>query len=443
MTRTIRVVALALVIGLSASCEGGRASRPHSLVLITLDTTRADRLPAYGFESISTPALDRLAQEGVVFDYAMTVAPLTLTAHTSLFTGLYPPHHAVRDNADAPLDPSHQTLATILQTAGFTTGAFVGATVLGHDRGLAPGFDVYDDGAAPDGGRPARRRPGNQVVDHALAWLDTVSSVPFFLWVHLYDAHAPQAPPDRYRREDGDAYLAGIAFEDEQVGRVLGALEQRHLLETTAVVVAGDHGESLGEHGEAEHGIFVYDNVLHVPLIVRAPGVRPGRATGLVSLVDVLPTVRDLFGLPANSVDGESLLPSLERGRDPQRVGVYAESMYAKRFGWSPLRAVIEGRFEYIDAPRPELYDLDSDPFESHDLSSQSSAVTAAMRRELDILGGENKPGPEAPTTAEIRDRLKTLGYTSGTALASMGGPARDPKDYIETYNASRPRGLR
>ena len=231
-------VGVATVLLVSAACARHSPPRPRGLVIITLDTTRADRLPAYGFASIETPAIDWLSREGVVFDQAMSVAPLTLTAHSSLFTGLYPPHHGVRDNADRPLAADKATLAEVLHARGFRTGAFVGSTVLAADRGLARGFDVYDDGASA-GGKAPRRRPANEVIDRALTWLDSSHSSPFFAWVHLYDAHAPQTLPDAFRRQyAGDLYAGGIAFADSQLARLLDALRAKGVLDSTAIIVA-------------------------------------------------------------------------------------------------------------------------------------------------------------------------------------------------------------
>jgi arylsulfatase A-like enzyme len=441
MCFSVRVSSLVALAIVTACVNDIFVPRPRNVVLITLDTTRADRLPAYGFASVLTPALDRLAREGVVFNRAMSVAPLTLTAHTSLLTGLYPPHHGVRDNADAALDAKYATVATILQAAGFHTGAFVGSTVLSADRGLARGFDVYDDGRSR-GAKPPRRRSGDHVVDGALAWLDSIGSSPFLLWVHLYDAHAPQTLPTEYRRTYGDSYVGGIAFEDAQVGRLIDALDRKHLLDSTAIVIAADHGESLGDHGEDEHGIFLYESTLHVPLIVRARGLAPTRVTGLVSLVDVLPTVLDLVGLPIQQVDGISLLQMLKNRTKPSMRNVYAESMYAQRFGWSPLRAVIDEQFKYIDAPKPELYDRDADPFEEHNLIPDHPAIAIAMRNDLEVLaatqlifaGSTN----QRPLSADASAGLASLGYVSGVVHPAK--EALDPKDYIHTYNAMRQR---
>jgi arylsulfatase A-like enzyme len=444
-TASWSAVGVTAVLVAGGACSRPGPPRPHNLVIVTLDTTRADHLPTYGFASIETPAIDRLAREGVVFEQAMSVAPLTLTAHSSLFTGLYPPHHGVRDNGDGPLAADKTTLAEVLHARGFRTGAFVGSTVLSADRGLARGFDVYNDGA-PAGGKAPQRRAANEVVDGALTWLESAGASPFLLWLHFYDAHAPQSLPDRFRRRyAGDPYVGGIAFADSQLGRLIDALQAKGVLDATAVLLAGDHGESLGEHGESEHGIFLYEGALHVPMILRAPGVAARRVAGLASLVDVMPSVLDLFGLAPTRTDGLSLLPAIRSGRDVAERSVYAESMYARRFGWSPLRALREGRFKLVDAPRPELYDLDVDPFEEHDLSATRPDLVNAMRAALpafDATNDQQAGTPGSGPSPEVRARLAALGYTSGTAVVAPGRGA-DPKDHIQEYNAMRRNGLR
>ena len=269
---------------------------------------------------------------------------------------MYPPNHGVRDNSDRALDPAHATLAGVLHDRGFRTAAFVGSIVLNADRGLSRGFDVYDDGHE-NGLPPPRRRTGRDVVDRARAWIERLDGAPFFLWVHLYDVHAPQALPLEFRRAYGDRYEGGIAYVDAQIGRLLDALQRRDRLSATVIVVAGDHGESLGEHGEKEHGIFLYDSTLHVPLVLCAPDVAATRVTGVTSLVDVFPTVLHLLGVAAPAPhDGVSLVSALTRGRVPEHA-VYAESLYAAHFGWGALRMVRDGRLKFIGAPVPELYD--------------------------------------------------------------------------------------
>ena len=420
---------------------------PSGLVVITLDTTRADRLPAYGFAGVATPTIDRLAGEGVVFDNVESVAPLTLPAHASLFTGLYPQRHGVRDNTAPPLAPAYGTLAKTLQTRGFRTAAFVGSMVLGRDRGLAPGFEVYGDGGRV-GSPPPRRRPAREVVDDARAWISDIGDAPFFLWVHLYDAHAPQTLPLEYRRAYGDNYEGAIAYMDAQIARLLDAMREQRLLARTAIVVAGDHGESLGEHGEREHGIFVYEAATHVPLIVHGAGVAAKRVNTVTSLVDVLPTVLDLLGITRRGlIDGRSLAPALRGGEVPDRT-VYAESMYPKRFGWAPLRMIRDGHLKYIDAPRPELYDLRTDPLEERDLANARPATVADMRARLVDLAAEAPGQPaERPALApETLRGLAALGYVS-PGRRPVGIPpdedGADPKDHIHLFNLLRARAPR
>jgi arylsulfatase A-like enzyme len=413
VTVLARTTAAIIVLAAGGAAARGAliAVRPTGLVIVTLDTTRADRLPAYGFSGIATPALDGLAARGAVFDEAMSVAPLTLPAHTSLFTGLYPPNHGVRDNTDRALDPAHATLARMLHDRGFQTAAFVGSVVLSADRGLSQGFDVYDDGRE-NGAPPPRRRTGREVVDRARAWINGLTGRPFFLWVHLYDVHAPQTLPMEFRRASGDQYEGGIAYVDTQLGRVLDALAGRHLLSKTIIVVAGDHGESLGEHGEEEHGIFLYDSTLHVPLILCAPGVATTRVTGAASLVDVVPTVLRLLRIAAPARrDGVSLVSALTLGRVPEHA-LYAESLYAAHFGWGALRMVRDGRFTFIDAPRPELYDLETDPRESHNVADAHIATAVALRRELlDMTASGAAQGDGARLSQDRLRALEALGY--------------------------------
>jgi choline-sulfatase len=419
------------------------SEKPRNAVIITLDTTRADFLPAYGFSGIATPAMDGLARDGAVFEAVETVAPLTLTAHTSMFTGLYPPRHGVRDNLAAPLDAAPPTLAGILHAHGLRTAAFVGSAVLRRDRGLARGFDVYDDGASTIDAVP-RRRSAQEVVDAARAWIAARDTVPYFLWVHLYDAHAPQQLPMEFRRAYGDTYQGAIAYMDSQIERLLDALRAKGDLNSTVVLIVGDHGESLGDHGEREHGIFLYESALHVPAILRVPGVAARRVPDLSSVVDVFPTMLDVLGIPGVAGgDGRSLLPVARGASRPERA-VYAESMYASRFGWSPLRMIRDERFKFIDAPRPELYDLATDPFEQHNLVSQRVAVADAMRAEFAAVAGDTdrRDTTSARLQGGVLRQLAALGYVSGRSNPSAQGEnsALDPKDYIQVYNTIRER---
>ena len=415
---------------------------PIGVVIITLDTTRADRLPVYGFMGVSMPHLERLAREGVVFDRASSVAPLTLPAHTSLFTGLFPPAHGVRENADPPLAPDHTTLAESLNARGFRTAAFVGSVVLSADRGLSQGFDHYQGVVSTDSpGRspgPPRRRRADVVVSDAIRWIDSLEASPFFVWAHLYDPHRPYGAPEPFASRYSDPYIAELAFVDAQIGRVLEALERRRLLDRTIVVVTADHGESLGEHGERDHGIFVYESVVRIPLIVRAPGVPPRRVGDVVRLVDVMPTVMDLLNVSHGPMDGVSAAGLLHGRSADRELEAYAESRYPARFGWSPVRAIRGGRYKLIDSPRPELYDLERDPYELRNIYDDRPQLTRALAERLTSFDRGNSMGPSQPVSdptppGELRGRLASLGYigsgASTTAFADRSLP--DAKDCI------------
>ncbi|MGH9331212.1 MAG: sulfatase family protein, partial [Vicinamibacterales bacterium] len=282
------------------------------------------------------------------------------------------------------------------------------------------------------------------VMTDATRWLDGISGSRFFLWTHLNDPHRPYDPPEPFRSRYFDPYVGEIAFADAQIGRLLEALDRRQLLDRTAVIVAGDHGESLGEHGERDHGIFVYESVLRVPLIIRAPVLAPRRVGAAVRLIDVMPTVLDLLDLPGPSVDGVSLLDLMRGRRRHLDLDVFAESMYPQRFGWSPLRALRDGRFKLIDAPRPELYDLERDPFEERNLYDEAGrrALADALTRRVRALAGGSQPTARAPDEKAVvpvglRQRLAALGYVaSGPTRPPLDHALPDPKDCIGHYKS-------
>jgi arylsulfatase A-like enzyme len=403
-----------------------------NLLVVTLDTTRADVIGTYGGRAI-TPTIDQLAATGVVFDQASTVAPLTLPAHSSLFTALFPPRHQVHENGE-PLGSKVVTLAERLSAAGFATGAFVGSFVLDRRWGLNRGFAVYRDvetHQAPV--EESSRRSGDRVVDDALGWLQGVRDRRFFAWLHFYDAHAPAAPPSEFASPNGqDSYAGAVGFIDFQLSRVMNFLGERGLLDRTVVVIVGDHGESLGEHGEVSHGLFVYQSVIHVPLIIHAPlaFVRAGRIVDPVRIVDVMPTVLDLLGQPPQpAVEGRTLLPLMNGSAKTLALEAYSESRYGfDRFGWSALVALRRGDFKLIVAPRPELYDLASDPLELNNLYGQRAALVTALTERLQEI--------DRPADAAARARLSALGYVSAPAVRApdAGEPLADPKDKIELY---------
>jgi arylsulfatase A-like enzyme len=445
--RVIRRSAAVLGLALGAVALASVASSLHrkppptAVVIVTLDTARADRLSPYGFMNAAMPGLERLAREGVLFDQAMTASPLTLPSHCTLFTGLLPPRHGVRDNADSPLAPAATTMAELLSGSGYRTAAFVAAAVLDPDRGLSQGFDVYRSAPTGDGARAHRReRRGDEVMTEALDWLAGAGRSPFFLWVHLYDPHRPYDPPEPFRSRHVDPYIGELAFADAQIGRLLSALDTLKLRDRTIVVVAGDHGESLGDHGERDHGIFVYQSVLRVPLIVRVPDVAPRRIGSVVRLADVLPTVLEVLDIRRPRGDGVSLLAMMQGRQPPVDREAYAESLYPQRFAWSPLRAIRDGRFKFIDAPRPELYDLETDPFEERNLYDRRRPLAHVMGGRIDALDDSNNPRPSrgSEPPASVRQRLAALGYVGTGNIGSSRPPQAlpDPKDCIGHVNS-------
>lgn len=424
-----------------------------NLVVVTLDTTRADRIGSYGDpRAAETPAFDRLAREGTLFERAMTSAPLTLPAHATMFTAQFPPAHGVRDNGGFFLSPDATTLAEHLRSSGMRTGAFVGAFVLDSKWGLDQGFERYADDFDLTKVRgmslASVQRPANEVVDLALLWLDTVKQERFFAWLHFYDPHTPYVPPEPFAsRYAGRPYDGEIAFTDAQLGRVVDFLETRGLLERTIIAVLADHGESLGEHGEGTHGFFIYESATRMPFVIRAPFERTQarRVADPVRTVDLTPTLLDLLGLSAlpAPVSGTSLAPLMTGDRLELNLDGYAEAMYPlHHYGWSPLRALRAGRFKLIDAPRPELYDLEQDPSETQNLFQERAALGQRMQTELRALEAQlsaSATAEAAPVDVdpEIRERLAALGYV-GSFVASSSSPntnRADPKDKIELFN--------
>jgi choline-sulfatase len=444
--------ALLLTLPLAWSCSRGGERNPN-LLLVTIDTVRADHLGCYGDRDAITPTLDRLASEGVRFDAASSTVPLTLPSHATILSGLLPVHHGLRNNGAGALPAGTGTLATLLagDAARYRTGAFVGAFVLDGRFGLKPGFEVYDDDIPRDpkaGVSLEAERPGREVVDRALAWLTALpNDRPFFLWVHLYDAHAPYTPPPAWAaRHPGRPYDGEISEVDEQVGRLLAELDRRGVSGKTVVAVAADHGESLGEHGELTHGLLLYEPTLHVPLIVRAPGrLAPRVVRTPVSLVDLAPTLAGLLGKAFRGPgvrprDGRDLAADLLAGREPGSAEVYAESQYPAIFGWSPLAALRKRDLKYISAPSPELYDLGKDPKETTNLLNRGAAGPAsgfAARLAEIEAGAVAAPPPTAD--AETRARLASLGYATGgtvkpKAAAGANSSRIDPKAMVDLF---------
>lgn len=428
----------------------GVARESLNLLVITLDTTRADHIGTYGSTLVETPALDRLGAEGIVFEQAMTTAPLTLPAHSSIFTGKFPPEHGARDNGGFFLGPEHETLAEVLKARGYATGGFVSAFVLDSKWGIDQGFETYVDDFDVSIGRSRSageiQRPANEVVDRALPWLESVKDGRFFAWLHFYDPHTPYAPPEPYKSQyAGHPYRGEVAFTDAQVGRVVQFLEERGLLEKTVIMVIGDHGESLGEHGEDQHGFFIYEAATHVPFIVRTPfeGTRGRRVADAVRAVDLMPTALELLGAQAPAgISGRTLTPLMAGTAQTLDLEGYAEAMYPlHHYGWSELRALRAGRYKLIDAPRPELFDLQEDPKETTNIFEQRRSLgdlmVSRLRQMEQAFTQVAAAQPAEDVDPEVRARLAALGYV-GSFVASASDPRTDradPKDKVEIFN--------
>ena len=424
------------------------ARTPPDILLVTLDTTRADHLGAYGDRNAQTPRLDQLARDGALFERAMTSAPITLPAHASLLTGLYPFAHGVRNNGTFSLRSSVPTLTTVLHERGYLTGAFVSAFVLDRRYGLAQGFDEYDDRLPARTGRSELERRGDQTARAAGEWLHRVGrdQRPLFLWVHLYDPHDPYDPPPPFREAfAGRPYDGEIAFADRAFATILDQYAGLGRRAPPVVAVVGDHGESLGEHEEQTHAMFVYEATLRVPLIVSWPGHLPAgrRVPAVVRGIDVAPTLLDLAGQPPLAgMQGQSVVP-LMNGRAIAPASAYSETYFPLLYmNWAALRSIRDERWKFIDAPVPELYDLTADAAERSNLAAREPARAAAMRRALDSMtGGAAGAMSRSTIDAETVRKLAALGYIGAAngEADTRGTLARaDPKAMIGVFNRLR-----
>lgn len=427
----------------NGSPSGG--GRGRDVILITLDTTRFDHLGCYGYERPTSPTIDRYAREGVRFDRAYAVAPITLPTHASILTGLAPPLHGARNNGTYKLGESATTLAEVLRGEGYRTGAFVSAFVLAEQFGLAQGFDEYDAVSAlgsRDTAFSIPERRGTETVARALSWLDAqTDDHPVFLWVHLFDPHAPYDPPPEWGRQFGasarDRYDAEIRAMDAAIARLRSGLDQRG--RDAITVIVADHGEGFGDHGEDAHGIFLYDETTRVPFILHAPGLLAPRVSDTVARqIDVMPTVLELLGhstgdFPpdASSANrGMSMIPHLDDALFP---AVYMETvMPFEDHGWSPLYALVRNGWKYIEAPRPELYDLSRDPGERDDRVREEPGRVESMSEGLERVRREATTSERVSLTGASRASLNAVGYVAGGGIAAESETLPDPKDVID-----------
>ncbi|HSP32847.1 MAG TPA: sulfatase-like hydrolase/transferase, partial [Thermoanaerobaculia bacterium] len=421
-SQRLRRLAAAFVLLLCA-CTRHEVSHPNVL-LITLDTFRADRIGA------NTPNLRKLASESVVFANADSAVPLTLPSHATILSGLLPPHHGVRNNGSGSFPADRPTLATVFSAGGYRTAAFTGAFVVDHKFGLNRGFDLYDDEIPRDptlGDHLEAERRGDVVVDRALRWLAREDSRPFFAWVHLYDAHFPYVPPRPYPQ----TYDGEIAFVDAQVGRLLAAVDWTR----TIVVVAGDHGEALGDHGELTHGLLLYESTLHVPLVVCLPGGQQKVVSTPVSLSDIAPTVAALAHLAfPGATDGVDLSNVVRDGRKPAAKGVYSETEYPTLYGWSGLASMRRGMQKYIAAPAAEVYDLAADPNETRNVINDERRGMRSLDADVKAMQASAVARPTQQPDAETMAKLAALGYVGGTAAPRPGSARPDPKVMLPLF---------
>jgi choline-sulfatase len=445
----VKRVAIGAIVAAAAAVIvwwAARPAPPGPIVLISIDTLRADHLPAYGYTKIRTPNIDALAAGGVLFEHAWSHAPQTLPAHTSILSGQLPFEHGVRDNIGFTVKRGQWFIQRALSERGWATGGFVSAYVLRAATGINQGFDTYDSEMPATSGERSIgqvQRSGDKTLEAANAWLDARDrSKPFFLFLHFYEPHKPYEPPARfasYAPYDGE-----IAYADELVGRFLDRLRSAGLYDRATIVLLADHGEGLGDHGEQEHGLFLYQETTRVPLIVKLPGRHDARRVAVpVQHIDLAPTILDLAGLPAQPrLRGRSLRPLLDGTGTLPDAPIYAEALYSRyHFGWSELYGLTDARYHFIRAPHDELYDLERDPIESRSIAADRPQVRQAMRGALESLIAGTSIAAPAAVDEQDRQRLAALGYVGSGNGASLSLPADslpDPKDKIQVLEKYR-----
>jgi len=446
-----RKAGLVVALVLAGAAAFWRGARPRvvadgPIVLISIDTLRADHLPAYGYSAVETPAIDALARDAVLFERAFAHSPQTLPSHTSILSGRLPFEHGVRDNVGFTVKPEEKLLPALLRGRGFASAGIVSAYVLRKETGIAHGFDAFDSdlpAASPESSIGQIQRSGALSLAAARRWLETRPEPRFFLFFHLYEPHKPYAPPERFARFA--PYDGEIAAADESLGGLVQTLRDRALYDRALVVLLADHGEGLGDHGEQEHGLFLYNETIRVPLLVKLPGNRGGgrRIATTVQHIDLVPTILDFAGAEIpHGLRGRSLRPLLEgRSATLEERAVYSEAFYSRfHFGWSELYALTDDRYRYIRAPKDELYDLQQDFAERSDLSAVRPQTRDAMRAALERLLVGSKLEPPGQVTAEERETLAALGYVGASGAAALHTAADslpDPKDKVhalETY---------
>ena len=452
MVKLCSLSSLMILASFANVCAAAPDTRPlPPVILISIDTLRADHVGAYGYRRIATPNIDSFAQSGTLFTNVTCQTPLTLPSHTSLFTSTYPFENGIQENAEL-VPPGALTLAAVFRSRGYKTAAFIGSVFLERQMGLDRGFETYDSpfsfeafssisGEMFFGGIGTQysvrdRRDGILVVNAALRWMAANRNQPAFVFIHLFDLHTPYAVPAAAARSKGiSRYDAQLEYEDELIGRLKGALAQSGWWDRSLAVLLSDHGEGLGDHGESSHGYFIYQSTLHVPLIFHWPAGfagQPARVQRPAGLIDVAPTILDFLRMPAPaSFEGTSLLGAVPRT-------VYSESLYTHdSFGWAPLRSVRLDEYKYIQAPRPELYDLEKDPDERNNIAGANPSQAHTLRAELaKLLAAHARRGsaPSAGASLQTEKFLASLGYLVSGPHARVADSGPDPKDRMAEY---------
>ena len=457
-TSRLRIVCLGAILSCALFFPSnwllGAEPPSANVILITIDTLRPDHVGCYGSHAVPTPTIDQLGRDGVIFRHALAQVPLTLPSHVAILTGTYPMWNGVEDLTTDGLNPGIPTLGDVFKKRGYATAAFVSAFVLNSMWGLKHGFDTYDDAINPEDEKspehPRLERRASATVDHTLRWLAARNAHPFFLWLHLYDVHTPYDPPEPFKtRFRARPYDGEIAYVDQQLGRLVSFLQAHKLYDPSLILLVGDHGEGLGEHGEQVHGLFIYNSTAHVPLIVKLPGEnKPAERfiNQIVNTVDIAPTLTQACGFPSadsTSFQGRSLLPLLRSAASNAPREGYTESLYPRTsFGWHSLHGIETDRYHYIEAPHEELYDLTLDPGETHNLAAEKPSIAASLRENLHALEARYAhpagPTPAAPSIdMEKLRELRALGYVGGSVpeqLQTDAPGSADPKDRLGFY---------
>ena len=431
--------------------SGNLPPKRPNVILITMDTLRADHVGCYGANQVRTPTLDALCHDGVVFERAFSQVPLTWPSHAAILTGTYPFQNGVQDFTGQPLSPKFHSVAEAFKRHGYATGAVVSAFVLDRSWGLSRGFDFYDDAFSAETFKQKEiglvDRKAGESVTHAIEWLRKTRHRPFFLWLHLYDPHSPYDPPEPYFSQyKAHLYDGEIAYADHELGRLMAWLRAHQLYDGSVIVFLSDHGESLGEHGESEHGFFVYNATIRVPLIVKPPagsGFRPSHAASAVETIAVAETLARLAGIK-DEIEKQFQAPSLLSHGEGSDHLAYSETFYPfSSFGWSPLHSLETSRYHYIEAPTPELYDLVADPWEKNNVAAKQPATIAVLKKKLKDFLASNPFVPEISSAANLnpdaQEKLRALGYFGFRAAVSpeaLNSGLADPKDKLWEFNA-------